>query len=217
MTVSLAANALTTVEAVAGDLGLTLDDANRQLLARHVNAVSEAIERYCGRKFYRTSGIVEKVKGYGTERLLLERTPVESVASVVISGTTLSSDLYSIEDVDTGTLFNLSGWADTARYARAAGPQRIGGTEAALYTVTYTGGYVMPAALRVVTGSMVALPYDLEEAAIGAAVALFRQKGTDRSIIAEGLGDASVQYDREQGGILPAWVRQTLAGYKRER
>lgn len=59
------------------------------------------------------------------------------------------------------------------------------------------------------------LPYDLEQAAIDAAVTMYRQRGLDRGIASEGIGDASVTYRVGETGMLPDSVLAQLAAYRR--
>lgn len=212
MPLALADNALTTVEAVEHELQIT-PGSEVERLTRYVNAASEAIERYCGRKFYRSAGIVEAVPGYGTTDLFLSRSPIESVDSVVYDTTTIDPTDYSVGG-GRSTLFRAGGWLWTVgTFTGASGGIPLPGTEEPTFVVTYAGGYWLPKD-GTPTGSAVRLPFDLEMAAIAASVDLYRARGRESAITQEAVGSASVVYGGA-GGILSAVVRGMLARYKR--
>lgn len=204
---SLPTNALTTFEAVEGELGLRLG-ANRALLARMVGAVSDACENYCGRPFAKATVTSERVKGYGTQRLRLRRTPLLSITSVVLEGATIDSSGYYIEDADAGLLFRSAGWNWTAFELEAASAPLLAGTEEASFLVSYQGGYVLP---WDTTGTR-SLPYDVETACILGVVQLYRDRGKYASLETETEAQEAASW---RGVALPKPARSMLNRYRR--
>ena len=209
---------LTTVAAAADELGLTASDAR---VMRLVTAASEAIRRYLGRaQLHYQAGRVELVRGYGRQRLLLEVTPVLSVASVVLGGSALEVSEYKIEDAEAGFLWRDSGWP----YTGSVRPGLLQvdpavGTEKAEITVTYTGGWVTPAQAAGTgwAGPPRSLPYDIEHVALETITALYRRGGADRDVVSESLGDYSASYRQDvgAGGMIPAALLPQLDVYRR--
>lgn len=215
---ALPSNALTTVAAVESALGIPTG-SETALLERLIAAVSEAAERYCARRFGRAA-VVEKVPGYGAAYLEVSRTPIESVTSVALDGAPVSdySLHYSPSTGEAVALYRAAGWAWTAQSVDAAAPFRLPGTESRSYEVSYTGGYVLPKDGPPDAGQ-IALPADLEEAAIAAVVDLYLARGQRTDIASESIGDASAVYrlgisDVPDPTLRPS-VRAVLSRYRR--
>ncbi len=204
---ALAANALTTTAALETELGITTG-SKTAVCERAINATSAAIQKYCDRNFCREVLTDERVAGYGTQRLLLSRRPLVSIQAVTIEGVTIDSTEYRIDDAEAGILFRRAGWDWTAPYQPdAADPGRLAGSEEKAYLVSYTGGYVLPTA---VSGRD--LPYDLEQAALIAAVAAYRARGKYSKLVESTVeGEQRPWYDY----LLPPNCRALLAPYKR--
>lgn len=201
----LAANALTTLEAVKADLRITHADDD-VWLTRMINRLSTSAERYCGRPFGRAEDVVEDVRQDGQSRwLYLRRMPIESVASVELAaGGTVAASEYRLAERGTeeiGALVLKSGtWPTAPLYA--SNPTRVYPDEDDVTaTVTYTGGYVLPKDGPAVDPA-VDLPPDIEDAVI-AAVAdqyLAREAGRNAGsgaaagVKSERLLDAAVSY-----------------------
>jgi hypothetical protein len=206
--VALASNALTTLATVKAELGIadavTTHDAR---IERLINAASDAIERHCGRQLSRATVTDERVKGFGTQHLLLARTPIVSVTSVELDDSTVDADSYYIESAEAGMLFAPDGWEWTAPFSSGASPSKLVGLEESRYLVTYVGGYQTPA-----QGGTRTLPYDLEHACILAVVGQFRDAGKFARIATE---------QKEKGrkdwssGILPGPSLEILQKYRR--
>lgn len=139
---AVAANALTTLARVKAELGIT-DALKDALLEGWINDASEAIERRCGRKFQRAE-VLEKLRGTGTQSLLLSRTPVVSVTSVEVDGTMLEDDDYEIDDGGAGILNRESGWPTSGESCVGIAWTPVPGTGKRNIEVTYTAGYVTP-------------------------------------------------------------------------
>jgi hypothetical protein len=208
----LNANALALLTDLQGDVPGLSDD----LAARLINAASDLIEGYCNRKFKRIVGTIEKLPGHGTSRLVLARTPIESVASVVFDGATVDATSYALEDVDSGFLYKETGWEWTAKVVDAAGPFQLPSSEERLFVVTFTGGYHLPND-GALPGGATPLPSVVREACLMVATALAKMRGRDTSIQAESLGNASVQYGGGVAGrsAVGQGVRLMLAPYVR--
>lgn len=210
---------LTTVATAAGELGLTASDAR---VIRLVTAASEAIRRYLGRaQLHYQAARVEKVRGFGRQRLVLEVTPVLSVASVVLGdGSTVDASEYEIEDAEAGFLWRDGGWPYTG--AVRPGMMQVDpavGTEKAEIAVTYTGGWVTPAQAAGTgwAGPARSLPADLEHVALETITSMYRRGGADRDVLSESLGDYSASYRQDvgAGGLIPAALLPQLDVYRR--
>jgi hypothetical protein len=207
---ALTAHALTTLQAVKDELGIT-SNADDSLLERRINAVSALIERLCGRHF-ETGSVVETFPAEGQVRFALARTPVTSITSVSYDGTVLDAGNYSLEDGEAGLLRMIYAAVRSQLLAAGVAMDMLPGTARRLYSVTYVGGYVMPAA-----SSGRNLPEDLEEACIIAVVTSFRKKGRDQSIQQEALGDWSATYAGGVSGAdpLPPAAMKMIEPYRR--
>lgn len=217
---------LTTADAVAAELGIGVSDSLR--LPRLIHAASDAVRGYTNRDtIHYSAAAVEKVTPpLGRPRLLLSRTPIISITSVVLAdGTTLAPTDYEVEDTNLGFLWRASGWVWPGLIRGGllyTDPDM--GTERPSITVTFAGGWVTPtqAASTAWAGPARSLPYDLEEATIQTAVALYRRGGMDPSVASESLGDYSVAYRNPNsviglgvGGLIPDQARAALDNYVR--
>ena len=221
MTATLTVHALTTLDTIKDELNISSSDtAQDNILTRLINAASEAIERFCHRHFEHEAEISEKSAGQGSKLLLLSRTPLVEVAEVKINNAAITD--YNIYDSEAGTLFRAHGWPWSVSVASPFSLDPLPGTERQNIEVKYTGGYVTPQQEADAAGATPpvelprTLPYDLEQCCIDAVVSWYRQRGEDKSIVAEKLMSASVQYDRSAGN-LPANVVESLknSGYVR--
>jgi hypothetical protein len=139
---------LTTVENVKAELGITggADDLN---LARFVEHASAVIEGHC-RVVFARERVTELLPGYGDIHLMLSRTPIISIASVLQDGAAITD--WSIADREEGSVYRRVGWAWSVQHAAGlAGRQRwpgfgipLAGREEPTYTFDYIGGYLLP-------------------------------------------------------------------------
>lgn len=214
----LAPNALTTLEAVCGELGMGIPSpgtAEAKDLERRINAASEAIERYCGRNFSRAS-VTEKVRGFGRARLVLSRTPVVAVASVHLDGVLVPAEDYELSGAEAGFVAHVRGvWEWTADVARGISCGLQPGTERALYAVAYSGGYVLPK--DEAGGSPRTLPYDLEEVCIRTVATAYRRPASDTSLEEYAGGGLNTAIGRGLGGMIPDSAVYILQPYRRLR
>jgi hypothetical protein len=220
---ALPENALTTVEALAYELGVEAPmGAALAYFERTIAVASGAIERYCNRQFARAT-VTERVRGYGTQFLMVSRTPVLSISSITLNGEEQGYVAWA-DDCEAGLIRACSGglWEDTSLLQSSPSPEGLPGTEAPDYAVVYVGGYVLPN--DATEDSPRTLPPELENACLQTCVSLYRQKGRDQSIVSESLMSASVTYagstvnsgsGRGAGGVIPDAVLPQLAPFKR--
>jgi uncharacterized phiE125 gp8 family phage protein len=208
LAVALAANALTTLATAKAELGLTGTAENDSVLERLINTASDAAERYCRRSFTRATVTSERVKGYGGPRLMVARTPVVSVTSVIINGSTVDATSYYLESPEAGTLYRDAGWDWTALAdAGLVVQDAVPGTEEGLYLVTYVGGYQAPN-----QGGTRTLPYDLEQAVLDTVTQLWRNRGKYSSLQTETESQEDATW---RGFVIPGPARHVLNLYRR--
>lgn len=143
VTVSVRANtrALTTRERVKRLL--EIDDTSRdQLMDELILAASAAVETFCHRIFAREA-VVETVRGFGGTVLMLTRTPLVLLTSVIANGQDPITDAVRESD-EAGMLYRKVGWLDTTQLGWGLSATLIPNTADPLYTVTYSAGYLLP-------------------------------------------------------------------------
>lgn len=203
--VDLAANALTTLNAVLDELPRAGDD-DKNYLKRQINAASAAIERFTRRSFARAVNIVEDVAGYGRPRITVSRTPLESITSVEsIGALTYSWDVADlvIDNPEAGFIYRDGGWPNTAARRRdTIAPDRDAGTEEKSIRVTYTGGYVLPKdqPLTPAVAGAQNLPADLERACILVVSEAFAKRGQRRDLRSERIDSYAASFGSGRGG-----------------
>lgn len=220
---TLDATALTTVDALIDELGLTGEQSVTRL-ERVIMVASARVAAYLDRRVHYGAAVVEQVPATGGGVLLLSRTPALSVASVTYStdggstSSTVSTSDYTLEvgadaDDNAGILRHLGGgWGFSGRRVGAPGDP-LTGTEADVYTITYAGGWVTPGQA---TGELArTLPWDLEAAVLDLAAQSWKTRGRDRSIVKRSTLGASVTFATGSGAGIPDEVRATLDRYKR--
>ena len=156
--------ALTTLDAVKDELGIT-DDSEDNRLSRMINAWSQRFDTETSRKLARAS-YVESIAAQGGLWLNLAQYPVTSVESVVVDDATLVAD-------DDYTLYPMNGqlWrSEKWRWAAGCHPDLTGDRDPYAnglnVTVTYIAGYVTPAMAEDDSSLIRDLPYDLEDGVI---------------------------------------------------
>lgn len=186
---------LTLAATLATELGVSSGDAK---LPRIISAASDACLRYLNRRrLHYGAAISELVATFGRRRILLDVTPLLSITSVtLVDGTVLDASQYAIDEDEAGLLLRLSRWSDSALVRPGMTYQdRDGGSERKGTTIVYAGGWVTPVQASA-GGSPPArtLPYDIEQAALVVAAAMYRSSGADPRVQSESLGDYSVNY-----------------------
>ena len=203
------ASRLTTVQRLAEQLGNTnLEDD--KLLEKLIDSASALIVSYTGRTFAREV-VTETLgaHGQGQTRLVLSRTPINSITSITKNGSSIQSTSYEIEDAEAGFVWREHGWRDTTLYRQWITPidSRFQRKD---YAVTYDAGYYLP-------GSTARnLPEEIEFACLEIAKSWFLDKDSNRNIKRERIGDAWIErYDADQIGAIPQAVASVLDQYRR--
>lgn len=209
--------ALTTLATAKDELGIS-DTSQDDRIERCILQASAACQGFTDRDF-RKESTVERLQASGTRRLVLGRTPLASITSVVVDDETLDATEYEIEDAAAGLLYRENGWPRIdAVVVGSIARDPIAGTAKRDVVVTYTGGYVLP---NDSSGTR-DLPYDVEQACVLTVVSIYRGRGRDRAVASKGTGDASVSYRLPNqiigvgaGGVIPDEAAVLLAKYRR--
>jgi uncharacterized phiE125 gp8 family phage protein len=195
ITVPASVRALCLLADVKADLGIT-DGAQDAYLNSEIAAASRVIDAWCGRVLARET-VQELRRDVYLDALVLMRSPVVSITSVVEDGVTLAAGDYEA-DADAGTLYRLSSDARTM-------------WRASKITITYVAGYLLPS-----QGGR-NLPEDIERAARLMVVTGARKRGRDlsvRSETAQDVGAVSYLDPREGMEAMPPEVAALLSPYR---
>jgi hypothetical protein len=139
---------LTTVAAVQAE-GRGLDTIATATLERYIAAASDAIAQFLGRTLH-LGAATEYLQGArGAIRLVLGRTPIVGAVSTVTVldlGTAVTNDGtdFVIESAEAGLLQRDRGWPSSDLGGLGAAFEPVVGVARLRYTVTYSGGYVLP-------------------------------------------------------------------------
>lgn len=195
--------ALTTLARVKLELNITVT-AYDVVLQDKIDEASDDIEASLGFRVVRESAVEtfwhEQYDSF-PDCLVLDRTPVASIASIVVDGETYDVSRWRI-DPNTGELFALdsNGYPCLWLFFKSI-------------IVTYDGGYILPPA----TNSD--LPKGIEGACIDLVSSFWAAKGRDPAVKSEEiLGVISKQYwvgAVGEDGELPPSVVMKLAPYRR--
>lgn len=197
----LKSHALTTVDAVRDELGLSGTSADARL-ERMINAASARFAAIVGRDLHYAEDVVEDVAGYDRPRLAVRRTPLLSILSITpldasgSAGTALDDESYFIEDAERGWIGRSASWSSSPASVDGVLGLAIAGTERRNWRVTYTGGSITPFQESADGGSLgtSSLRDDIEQAIIESVVDTYRRAGARSDILSERLGDESVTY-----------------------
>ena len=221
---ALTDQALMTLADLKTELGIT-GSSEDAYLERLINSISAQVASYCNRILHYEAGIVEDVAGYGETHLVVAQSPIISIASITLDGSTVSSDSYSIDNAKAGLIYRQDGWVWTASRLQIVNPKKLPGSEDKDYQVTYTAGYITQHQDDDLALGTRDLPYDLEDAAIRWAATRFRARGRDLSLTTEKIGQAQESYGAgtgtsAAGGSLaasgiPADIASALNSYRR--
>lgn len=200
VTTPAASKDMTVLATVLAELGLTGTDASRDaLLAALIKQASAAIVAYCRREL--ASETVRDDFRTETERrcieaLILDRTPVTALGTVVENGVTLGGADTEL-DPATGFLYRLDGQDCRIAWAHAK------------ITVAYTGGFVM----------LTTLPNDLERACIDLVKHRWFARARDplvKSVSVDGVATEGYWVGGVgEGAGLPPDVEALIAPYRR--
>ena len=181
------------------------------VLGTIIDGVSLSLARSCGRAdgsavpnlMLRQSARTEYTQGNGGNMLFLDVWPIESITSITLAddkdwdnGETLTAEDDYRHDAVSGIIYRVSGkWRTVIQSIR----------------LIYVGGYVDPTGTP--TGSQIALPDDIIEAAILQTVHEYQRRRTYGAKSIEG-DDRSLIY--HQATPLLARPQEIMDGYRRE-
>jgi hypothetical protein len=173
---------------------------------RYINTASEAIERWCGRRFARAIVLAEKSQPRGSPRLLVARCPLVSVQAIRYDGDALDPTTYAIEDAAAGIIYfdGAPAAADLA-FPGSIGRDPVLDSGEYLLEVDYTGGYLLPGAVGR------DLPYDLEHACLLTVAHMWRLRKGNYAKSEMPFRSA----DTGRGGIIPDVALPILEDYRR--
>ena len=141
-TAMLQANGLTTLPALKAALGMSDEDiSSDSLLIQLINRASTSVERALGRKL-RRSDYVERLKGTGSQYLLVEHYPIVHVASIKQAGEEIDPGLYDIATQgNAGVICKDDGWTYYGYPQGLTGDPVTGSRN---IEGKYTAGYILP-------------------------------------------------------------------------
>jgi hypothetical protein len=168
------------------------------VLDAYITRASEAVQDYLGYPLYRAV-YEETVPGGGDNALMLSRTPVTVVESVVDGEDELDSTGYVIEEPGAGLLRRDEGFPWTAAVGFELDSRPVPGSEQRRYTVVYEAGYTFAGStttsdswLTYTTGRT--MPYWPEQATLETAKSWYKKKAADGSVQSKSIGDLSITY-----------------------
>jgi len=195
---ALAANALTTLQDVKLELDISsVDVSNDRYLEALINSTSSQVEAFLNRELSRNEAKVDRISGYGNYTLILSKTPILSLKSIILTsmGTPILFP-YDVADVEikdalAGLVYYRAGWPWTVpRPPGTIAGDPMPGQEWPVIEVTYDGGYDLPSSLSPT------LPADIQRACTLAISSEYRKRGMDRNIKSQKLMSYSVTYER---------------------
>lgn len=203
VTVAAVNTRLTTATKVADEFGLTPDAGMTAFIERLIDQASDFLVRRLGRPLAAAT-YEETIPGTNDTILILDRLPVLLVDSIVVRGTEVDSDAYSVHDADRGYLYRADGWQRSSLRASALTDRTYPGGEQHDHVVTYDAGYTVPD-----DGAGYTLPASIERGCIRLASSFIREKGTDVRTVARSMADASISF----GGLRAstAWIEEELS------
>lgn len=213
---TLKAHALTTLETLKSELGIT-DTSKDAKLQRIINAQSRRLASLMGRNVHHETGLVEKLPGHGTARLLLSRRPVLEITAIACvegqQSTTIDESSYVIESEDSGFILRLDGLWDT-RQAHGFAYEPAAGLPLRLYHVTYTGGWVTPQQAADDNSLARTLPDDIEEAVLALCAQAYKRGPTQIGIKSQKMLSTSKTYQSDNHGRqVPDMVLDVVEAY----
>jgi hypothetical protein len=169
------------------------DDFMTQLITR----ATKTVERYIGYPL-RHASYSETLPAWDSNRLMVSRTPIQSVAAIShlpeMSSVTTTS--WYVENPEAGIIHRDLGWYWSAGVAYDLEAHIIPNSELRVFQVDYDAGFVLAGS----TTTYETVPDDLEEAILDTAVAFYRSVGQDPTMQSQKIGDLSITYARGQSG-----------------
>lgn len=181
-----------------------LADANSTLLESIINAVTDYIENYCGRRFKLTTYTNQVYDGTGSDVLLLENYPITTFTSLAVRSSLNNENTWESIDSDQYFVYTTEGYIKFIK-------GRVFSKEHQFYRCTYSAGFDFDTSNK--TLESVGLG-DLEYAVWKMATQAYNQRKGDSNIQSERLGDYSVTFrkmtmeDESLISILDKYARQ---------
>ncbi len=171
----ISARALTTLDTVKNELGIT-DTSKDEMLIRYINIASDYFLNAVDRKLIKGVYNSEKYRGDGSTDLYLNEYPIVSIEKIEESGSELTvDDDYELTETDkeAGSVYKNDGWDRDSRsfgiLTNTYYNERLRNIE-----VDYTAGYCTPQQVIDTTCTVRTLPYDIEGVVIDMAVKAFK-------------------------------------------
>lgn len=210
-------SALMSVDAykAAAKITTTSDDSMLQSLLDRATAL---IEGYIGYPL-RRQVYEETIAGYGSNDLIVSRTPLLAIESLSLSTNVIASTGYFIENERAGFIHCDLGWPWSPGMHIDLTLTPIPRTEAKTYTAIYEAGYCINGSTAdgwLTTGYPV--PSEVEAAMTMTVDFLSKSAGRDPSITSKTIGDLSISYAGRRGfsgqdGVPSIGLPDTAKGY----
>lgn len=203
---ALATYALTDYATIAASLRLS-GGLDQTLIERFIAVASSAIERVTNRRLTYAPGLVELYATYGSNKLLVERSPILALGAASDPNGPVDTNDIRIDDIAAGVLWRDSGWAWSASLRPGVSLltlDRQAGTEQKLASITYAGGYITgPQAYSAAAwpGSTTAIPVGTLLIPASQPLQLWQAMATTLNV---GL---------VTGAVEPTWGASPIAGY----
>lgn len=170
--------ALTTVSDVKESLGISSGDSSQNnLIIRKINAATEAIEKYTGKRFLQTTYTNEEYDATNTDQLILKHNPIITFTRLDVRDSTLNESSW--EEVDSELYFVDPGAGVLDLVFHATGKWNR-------YRATYTAGYAT-------------IPSDIQEACSVLASFMVQNPVTGSAIKSKEEGSRRIEYYDTQG------------------
>jgi len=167
--------ALTTIDRVKDELGLSAGDSSTDnTISRYINEATDFIESYLGTQFKLVEGHEEVLTGSSDNYLILKHKPIVKINSIKMGDYTIDDYLVNEDDYKSGMIYRDNGWRKTT-FTRGLTGDQFG--EKRSYVVNYDYGYVLPKDAQEWNDQT--LPRDLEGVAIRLAVSKFKENQRD--------------------------------------
>lgn len=133
---------LTTAAAVRERLGLGAGEQG-PLLGRLIRGATSAIVNHCGGREFARVQVAETVKGYGNAKLMLTRTPIVTLGTILNDNEPVTD--FTVDDAEAGLIYRQRGTDWTRQFGLGLlEDYPMPGSEAPLYAVAYWAGWLLP-------------------------------------------------------------------------